>query len=111
MSIGKVNVVTDEPEETRVDIGKLLSSPDLALSAAERERNLLDAIRRVFVEVETKERDLNMLIDAAQRQGVSWRKIGLAQGALSPQAAQQRSARYRRRTQDSDDRAPGGAGT
>lgn len=85
-----------------VDVEAVLRAPDLARSAAEREEDLLEAIRRVFVEIETKERDLYLLIEEAQRQGVSWRKIGRVQGAMSPQAAQQRAARYAKRSRAAD---------
>ncbi len=74
---------------------EILGSPAYEYSAAERQAELVDAIRRAQVEVETLQRDQALLIEEAQRQGVSWSRIGEAQG-VTPQAAQQRFKRWKK---------------
>lgn len=89
-------VPSDASEEAAVSsgVGELLGAPAYRQSAEDRQITLLDAIRRLHVEIETKQRDLLRLVEEAQRQGASWSKIGEAQN-VSAQAAQQRSKRWR----------------
>lgn len=88
--------VADEVQEGARGVRKLLESPDYAKSARERQVELLERIRQLDVLLATIQRDLQAVIDEAQRQGATWRAIGEAQG-ISAQAAQQRAARYRHR--------------
>ncbi|WP_421874679.1 hypothetical protein [Mycolicibacterium wolinskyi] len=83
--------VGEEPETAGI-VRQLLDSAAYRQSASDRQAELLDAIRRLHVEIETRQRDLFRLVEEAQRQGVSWSKIGQAQG-VSAQAAQQRAKR------------------
>lgn len=83
-------------------VAELLSSPAYQQSASDRQDELVDAIRRLHVEIETQQRDLSRLIEEAQRQGASWSRIGEAQG-VTPQAAQQRFKRWKRTHSDSGD--------
>ncbi|OMB81409.1 hypothetical protein A5746_05075 [Mycolicibacterium conceptionense] len=96
-----MGVMPSDSEEAAVSsgVGELLSGPAYQQSAEDRQVALLDAIRRLHVEIETKQRDLMRLIEEAQRQGASWSKIGEAQN-VSAQAAQQRSKRWRAHRSD-----------
>jgi hypothetical protein len=78
---------------------RLIGSPEYERSAADRQREILDEIRRLGDQITTAERDLaqdkttlDKLINIARRQGASWAKIGEALG-ISAQAAHQRAAR------------------
>lgn len=94
-----MRVVTDEvdgePATGAPRVDQLLRSPAYRQSANEREVELLAAIRKLHVEIETGQRDLERLVGEAHRQGVSWGKIGEAQG-VTAQAAQQRAKRSKR---------------
>lgn len=79
----------------------LLRSPAYRQSASERQIELLNAIRRLHVEIEVRQRDLSILIEAAQRQGISWSHIGQSQG-VTAQAAQQRFKRWKNSQKDSN---------
>jgi hypothetical protein len=78
---------------------RLIGSPEYQRSAEDRQREVLDEIRRLGDRIATAERDLandkttlDELIQIARRQGASWAKIGEALG-ISAQAAHQRAAR------------------
>jgi hypothetical protein len=78
---------------------RLIGSSEYQRSAEDRQREVLDEIRRLGVRIATAERDLakdkttlDKLIQIARRQGASWAKIGEALG-ISAQAAHQRAAR------------------
>ncbi len=85
------------PRKTPSD--RLIGSPEYQRSAEDRQRDVLDEIRRLGDQIATAERDLandkttlDELIQIARRQGASWAKIGEALG-ISAQAAHQRAAR------------------
>jgi hypothetical protein len=85
------------PRKTPSD--RLIGSPEYQRSAEDRQRDVLDEIRRLGDVIATAERDLakdkttlDELIQIARRQGASWAKIGVALG-ISAQAAHQRAAR------------------
>jgi hypothetical protein len=85
------------PRKTPSD--RLIGSPEYERSAEDRQREVLDEIRRLGARIAVVERDLandkttlDKLIQIARRQGASWSKIGEALG-ISAQAAHQRAAR------------------
>jgi hypothetical protein len=78
---------------------RLIGSAEYERSADDRQREVLDEIRRLGDRITAAERDLakdkttlDKLIEIARRQGASWAKIGDALG-ISAQAAHQRAAR------------------
>ena len=78
---------------------RLIGSAEYERSADDRQREILDEIRRLGARLAIAERDLandkttlDKLIQIARRQGASWAKIGEALG-ISAQAAHQRAAR------------------
>jgi hypothetical protein len=78
---------------------RVIGSPEYQRSAEDRQREVLDEIRRLGARIAIVERDLandkttlDKLIQIARQQGASWAKIGEALG-ISAQAAHQRAAR------------------
>jgi hypothetical protein len=78
---------------------RVIGSAEYERSAEDRQREVLDEIRRLGVQITAAEHDLandkatlDKLIQIARRQGASWAKIGEALG-ISAQAAHQRAAR------------------
>ncbi|SHV14762.1 Uncharacterised protein [Mycobacteroides abscessus subsp. abscessus] len=78
---------------------RLVGSAEYERSADDRQREVLDEIRRLGTHIAAVERDLaddkatlDELIEIARRQGASWAKIGDALG-ISAQAAHQRAVR------------------
>jgi hypothetical protein len=78
---------------------RVIGSPEYERSADDRQRDVLDEIRRLGARIAIVERDLandkttlDKLIEIARQQGASWAKIGQALG-ISAQAAHQRAAR------------------
>jgi hypothetical protein len=85
------------PRKTPSD--RLIGSAEYQRSADDRQREVLDEIRRLGDQIATAEHDLakdkttlDELIQIARRQGASWAKVGEALG-ISAQAAHQRAAR------------------
>ncbi len=85
------------PRKTPSD--HLIGSAEYQRSADDRQREVLDEIRRLGAQIGIAEHDLandkttlDKLIQIARRQGASWAKIGEALG-ISAQAAHQRAAR------------------
>jgi hypothetical protein len=83
----------------RKPTNRVIGSPEYERSADDRQRDVLDEIRRLGDRIATAERDLanektalDKLIQIARQQGASWAKIGEALG-ISAQAAHQRAAR------------------
>jgi hypothetical protein len=83
----------------RKPTNRLIGSAEYERSADDRQREVLDEIRRLGDQIAAAERDLaddkttlDKLIQIARRQGASWAKIGEALG-ISAQAAHQRAAR------------------
>lgn len=78
---------------------RVIGSAEYQRSAQDRQRDVLDEIRRLGDRIAAAERGLaddkttlDELIQIARRQGASWAKIGEALG-ISAQAAHQRAAR------------------
>ena len=78
---------------------RLIGSPEYERSADDRQREVLDEIRRIGARIAIVESDLlndkstlDKLIQIARQQGASWAKVGEALG-ISAQAAHQRAAR------------------
>lgn len=78
---------------------RLIGSAEYQRSADDRQRDVLDEIRRLGEQVAAAERNLaddkatlDKLIEVARRQGASWAKIGEAL-SISAQAAHQRASR------------------
>lgn len=85
------------PRKTPSD--RLIGAAEYQRSADDRQREVLDEIRRLGARITIVERDLandkttlDKLIQIARQQGASWAKIGEALG-ISAQAAHQRAAR------------------